>query len=350
MLKKGLTTSLIYVISVITEIKNMKSPATKSNVHPWSVGRFDGSNGVNTEITESALSKTVPLRGHIWTALKWLAALAPIVVCVAVADNTTSWLFMWLLAASIFVGAKWVTLAEILPLRTTPVSRLAAYLFLWPGLAPASFCFEKGKAPAPTEWLTAIAKTTFGVAIVWGGLRFLPARHPLILGWAGMVGIVFVLHFGIFHLLSNLWRELGFNARPLMRNPLRASSVAGFWGGRWNTAFNDLMAPNVFAPLARRLGPGIAAVTVFLLSGLLHEIVISLPARGGFGLPTLYFAIQALGLLAERSRWGRKLGLGRGLRGWLFTVFITAGAAPLLFHPLFIRNVILPMLKAIGAT
>ena len=75
-----------------------------------------------------------------------------------------------------------------------------------------------------------------------------------------------------------------------------------------------------------------------------------LPARGGFGLPTAYFVLQGLGVLAERSDWGRRVGLGRGLRGWLFTVVFTGAPVFWLFHPVFINNIILPMLRAIGAT
>jgi hypothetical protein len=101
--------------------------------------------------------------------------------------------------------------------------------------------------------------------------------------------------------------------------------------------------------MAKRFGALVATGTVFLVSGLLHEICISLPARGGFGGPTLYFATQTAGLFIERSRAGRRWGLGRGLRGWIFTVAVTAGPACWLFHPIFIRNVILPMLRAIGA-
>jgi alginate O-acetyltransferase complex protein AlgI len=89
---------------------------------------------------------------------------------------------------------------------------------------------------------------------------------------------------------------------------------------------------------------------VFILSGLIHDLVISLPARGGYGLPTLYFAIQGCGLVFERSTLGQRVGLGRGPRGRIFALGFTAGPAFWLFHPPFIRNVILPMLKAIGAT
>ena len=93
-----------------------------------------------------------------------------------------------------------------------------------------------------------------------------------------------------------------------------------------------------------------ALLAVFAVSGLLHELVISLPARGGYGLPSIYFAAQGLGLLLERSRAGRRLGLGRGWRGRLFALVVVAGPAFWLFHPPFIHKVILPMLRAIGAT
>ena len=87
---------------------------------------------------------------------------------------------------------------------------------------------------------------------------------------------------------------------------------------------------------------------VFLISGLVHEAVISLPARRGYGLPTLYFLAQGLGVLAERSAVGRRLNLGRSTTGWLFMALITAGPVFWLFHPPFVHNVILPMLEAFG--
>src|SRR5439155_26521099 len=111
-----------------------------------------------------------------------------------------------------------------------------------------------------------------------------------------------------------------------------------------NTLAHDL----AFRPLARRWGVTGATIAVFLISGLVHESVISLPARGGYGLPTAYFAVQAFGVLMERSSWGHRLGLGRGFRGWLFVVLCAGAPAFWLFHPIFIRNIILPMLHAIG--
>jgi hypothetical protein len=90
-------------------------------------------------------------------------------------------------------------------------------------------------------------------------------------------------------------------------------------------------------------------MAVFAASGLVHELVISIPARGGYGLPTLYFILQGTGVTAERSLIARRLGLRRGFAGWCFTLAVTAAPAFWLFHPPFIRNVAVPMLRAIGA-
>jgi len=150
-------------------------------------------------------------------------------------------------------------------------------------------------------------------------------------------------------LLSLGWRSLGVNALPLMRHPLRASSLTEFWGRRWNTAFHELASRYIFRPWQRAVGATGATLLVFLVSGLIHELVISLPARGGYGLPTTYFVVQGVGAALERSGFGKRLGLRRGLRGWLFTAAFTTGPAFWLFHPPFVLRVILPFMQAMHA-
>jgi len=115
-----------------------------------------------------------------------------------------------------------------------------------------------------------------------------------------------------------------------------------------NTAFSKLAHDLAFRPLAWRFGTKVATFSVFLISGVVHEAVISLPARGGYGLPTIYFVLQAIGVLVERSSLGRRIGLGCGSLGWLFVLTFVAGPVFWLFHPPFVFNVILPMLHAIG--
>jgi alginate O-acetyltransferase complex protein AlgI len=134
-----------------------------------------------------------------------------------------------------------------------------------------------------------------------------------------------------------------------MKAPARAVSVAEFWGARWNLAFHELAHRYVFGPTRARLGNACALITAFAVSGLIHELVISVPARGGYGWPLSYFLLQGLALRLERSRLGRRLKLGHGWRGRLFAWLCVAGPAFWLFHPPFVLRVILPFLKVIHA-
>jgi alginate O-acetyltransferase complex protein AlgI len=133
-----------------------------------------------------------------------------------------------------------------------------------------------------------------------------------------------------------------------MRRPTRATSLADFWGRRWNMGFRTLAHDLVFAPLVRRgFSTTTATAAVFALSGIVHDVVISLPARGGYGLPTLYFLIQLAGLLLERSPLLRPIVRHRAI-GRLYAIAFTLAPVPLLFHGPFVRNVIVPFLYAIG--
>jgi alginate O-acetyltransferase complex protein AlgI len=200
------------------------------------------------------------------------------------------------------------------------------------------------------EGFLAVLKILLGSALIWAGVRFTLPTNPLLAGWTGMVGTILLLHFGLFHLLALAWRSAGIPVTPLMRAPLLSRSLGDFWGERWNTAFNKLAFTLLFRPLRRLVGTRTATMLVFLVSGLIHDLVISIPARGGYGLPTLYFLLQGIGILFERTHFARRCGLNHGIRGWLFTIVLTGGPVFWLFHPPFVRNVILPFLKAIGAT
>jgi predicted DCC family thiol-disulfide oxidoreductase YuxK len=263
------------------------------------------------------------------------------------------WLFMWTMAFALYAGCKWLTYSQA---RTTidrvDRPRALAYLLAWPGMDATAFLSgnERVDRPAAAEWAQAAVKTGLGFVVTWVVARDLLPVNPLVAGWVGMVGAVFILHFGTFHLLSLVWRSVGINAMPVMRNPARSCSLAEFWGRRWNTAFHELASRFTFRPLRTLVGSTHASLLVFVVSGLIHELVISLPARGGYGLPTGYFVLQGLGVAGERTSLGRRLGLGRGWRGWTFTVLATTLPAFWLFHPPFVRNVILPMLAVIGAT
>ncbi len=258
----------------------------------------------------------------------------------ATTSTVPSWLLMWAIAGAMFLICK----ASVIARTAGGGWRRTAFLLAWPGMDAKAFFYEKA-TPAPmSEWFAAASKTVLGAALYFFLAR--QCAHPLAAGWIGMIGMIFLMHFGSFHLLSCAWRSLGVQAMPIMRQPPAAVSLADFWGKRWNLAFNELAEQFVFRPCTRKIGVGPATLAAFLASGVLHEMVISVPAGGGWGLPTCYFILQGVGVAFERSRPGRRIGLRHGWRGWLFTVVVTAAPAYFLFHPPFVTNVILPMMRA----
>jgi hypothetical protein len=203
--------------------------------------------------------------------------------------------------------------------------------------------------PSLTEWLFAGSKLAVGVGLLFGVVRLMPPQYPYLVGWMGMIGLIMVLHFGSFHLLSCAWRRVGVEAKPLMNWPLAAASVSAFWGRRWNTAFRDLTHRFLFRPVATRLGARWAIGAGFIFSGVVHDWVISVPAGGGYGGPSLFFALQGVAIFVERSTRGRWIGLGQGLRGWWFTMFVLLAPLYGLFHPPFVLEIVVPFLRALGA-
>jgi hypothetical protein len=256
------------------------------------------------------------------------------------------WAFMWLLAFVIFASCKWLTWWSAPCNCGVSWTRQLGYLVAWPGLDAAAF-LQRSDFPRPAigSWLFALGKFTFGAALLLLCVPNLPADQDDLRGWIGMLGILFVLHFGLFHLLSLGWQSTGVNAKPLMNWPILATSVSDFWGTRWNTAFRDLTHRFLFRPLTSRLGAKAALAIGFLVSGLVHDLVISLPAQGGFGGPTIYFLLQAGAVFFERSKLGQRLGLAHGVRGRAFAVLVLAGPIFLLFHPPFVSAVMVPFMN-----
>jgi hypothetical protein len=258
---------------------------------------------------------------------------------------------MWILSFAIYFSLKWLTWWRAQSQIPHPAWRSVAYLLIWPGMDADAFLDtrQRGSLPTPSTWLWATFETILGAILLWVVARSIPPGQPLLRGWVGMVGLILLLHFGAFQVVALLWQRLGVKAEPIMSAPLRSNSLGEFWGRRWNLGFRQLAYELMFLPLYRRLGAETAGFLVFMVSGLIHDLVISLPARGGYGLPTLYFLLQGAGVSIERSRFGNQFGLGQGVRGWCFMVVFLAVPVCGLFHPWFVLRVILPFMRAIHA-
>jgi alginate O-acetyltransferase complex protein AlgI len=287
-------------------------------------------------------------------AVKWWHGWAPLVllpgaVLVLALPVWPRWATMWALAVAIYAGCKWLTWRRS-PVEGVPLWRHAGYLLAWPGLDARTFLVERpAHRPARVEWIRGVRNLILGAVLLFGVARLVLPMTLSGAGWTGMAGLVLMLHFGTLQLLSCVWRAAGVQARPLMNDPLRSVSLGEFWGRRWNTAFRDLTHRFLYRPWIRTVGPKAAIAGGFLFSGLVHDLVISLPAAGGYGGPTLFFAAHGAGILLERSAAGETHGLARGVRGRIFVLLLLVLPLPLLFHQPFVHRIVIPFMQTLGA-
>jgi alginate O-acetyltransferase complex protein AlgI len=134
------------------------------------------------------------------------------------------WLVMWCIAIGIFAVCKWLSWQ---PVRAARVStgRKFGYFLAWPGLDGSAFVGRASARPRPSELKLAIGKTILGLALIVVTEHLISANAYLA-GWIGMLGIVFSLHFGLFHVLSWIWRRQGIKAQPLMDCPVLSTSLS----------------------------------------------------------------------------------------------------------------------------
>src|SRR6266513_1342285 len=177
------------------------------------------------------------------------------------------WAFMWSLAFSIYFGLKWFTWRTAQKRISHPAWRSVAYILAWPGMDADSFLHANSPVPVPRlrNWIWAVIETGLGVILIWAVAPSLPEGHPLLRGWAGMLGLILVLHFGMFQIAALFWQSLGVNAPPIMSAPLRSESLAEFWGKRWNLGFRQLAHDLLFAPLHKKLGGGVTSFSIFVV-------------------------------------------------------------------------------------
>lgn len=185
-----------------------------------------------------------------------------------------------------------------------------------------------------------IGAAMLGLAILswrWTGSRVLATVFAL-------PGLSLILHFGLFNLACGFWRLFGVPTYTLFPAPLMSTSLAEFWGRRWNLPFTEMIQRALYRPLASPMGRNLAAATGFLFSGVLHECAISVPVMQGFGLPMVYFIIHGALVVLERST-----SLGAWLNNHPFAARIwTLGwlalPMPILFHPPFLAGVVWPLI------
>ncbi|QTN33118.1 hypothetical protein HZ994_12610 [Akkermansiaceae bacterium] len=205
--------------------------------------------------------------------------------------------------------------------------RYLVFALLWFGMDPGSFQNRRGGLSwKPDVWagLALMLAGTLAAWLVWAT----GWRHILVMFVPLSVGF----HFGALRVLKGGLRAAGFSVRTLFPNVLEAQGLGDFWSRRWNVGYSQMMQRLIGRPVEKIAGPDAGLMAIFLASGLLHEMAITLPVQSGYGLPTLYFALHGLLALGER-----KLGRPCGKIPALLLVALPLG---LLFPPEFQTEVI----------
>lgn len=207
---------------------------------------------------------------------------------------------------------------------------------LWPGMRPSIFAVLGRRPREGARGLARDGASSLGAGAIL--LVIARAMASVLSPFAArifatpllLVGLSLMLHFGLLNLMAAGWRTRGVAAERLFRDPLHAKSLTDFWSRRWNLAFTEMTAVAIHRPIRMLAGRKVATAVSFLASGLLHELAISVPARGGYGLPTLYFAFH--GLLVLRDTRSRAV-----------MYFALIGPILLVFHLPFLRSIVWPL-------
>lgn len=217
----------------------------------------------------------------------------------------------------------------------------------WPGMQPAQFARQRQQPLC--GWRTLIrlglGRLALAVVLLLAARRLAANAAP---AWQVMAvalpALSLLLHFGLFNLSAGLWRYAGVPCQRLFRSPLRSTSLAEFWGRRWNRAFTEMTRLAVYEPLRRHTNRRVALLATFAFSGLLHELAISVPARQGYGGPTAYFAVHALLVCGEQTPQMRSWLTAHRLLARAWTIFWLVVPLPLLFHTPFLRGMVWPLI------
>lgn len=218
----------------------------------------------------------------------------------------------------LLAGMKGLVYAEWAQGQKLTLPRYTIFSFIWFGMDPGTFRIRNPNLSRREDLVIGSILTFNGLVGSWL-VANLEWKHIVVMFIPLSIGF----HFGILRILKGLLRYSGFPVRTLFPNPLETHGIADFWSRRWNVGYSQMMQRIVGRPVEAMAGKSAGVMAVFIVSGLLHEIAITLPVMSGFGLPTLYFTFHGVLTLLEK-KWNRPIGKLPTLicvvlpLGWLF--------------------------------
>lgn len=235
-------------------------------------------------------------------ALGWLGLIALVAAADLALVGADPILRMVGICCVLLGSIKGLVYAEWAGAGKLSAAQYAVFSFLWFGMDPASFQTRR----AGLSWRRDVA---VGLALMLAGT--LCAWLVWALGWRQIL-VMFIpmsvgFHFGALRVLKGALRAAGYPVRTLFPNILETRGLGDFWSRRWNVGYSQMMQRLVGRPVEKIAGTDAGLMAIFLLSGVLHEVAITLPVQACYGLPTLYFVLHGLLTLLER-KGGRPFG------------------------------------------
>jgi hypothetical protein len=269
------------------------------------------------------------LRGKFSRWAVWLMLLSAIYMMHWISIDESGFLRMILICSVLMASMKAIVYREWCADRNRHLGWMRWIMFscLWFGMDPSAFVIRKSVEWKSHAWVGGLC-VVFGLLGVWVCFLF-NVRNVVILFIFMSLGF----HFGVLRLMTAFWRMQGFPVRALFRNPLKLRGFRDFWGKRWNLSYSYMMARAVKKPLAPILGDKGSMFAVFIVSGLVHELAITVPVGAGYGWPTLFFVVHGVFCVFEK-RDARCMAI-------LCGILLILGL-PYLFGDNFLEKVILP--------
>lgn len=242
-------------------------------------------------VTLIVLAKLIFDRLVVGRLMVWLVALAVYAVMHFVSLEQPPLLRMVLLCCVLMAGMKWVVYSEWRRRGGEILTwgRWLCFAALWFGMEPMAWTGKRRSIQWKTDALWGGACCLTG-----GALVFLMSSYEVTKLTPLFIAMSIGFHFGALRLLTAIWRFQGYPVRALFRNPFLTRGFGDFWGKRWNLAYSQMMARAVKRPIQQRYGAKVALFSVFVISGLLHELAITVPVQAGYGLPTCFFLVQGV--------------------------------------------------------
>jgi hypothetical protein len=187
----------------------------------------------------------------------------------------------------------------------------------------------------PRQPLRQIVRIVVGIGLIWLALV---VSRSLVLSdassnswWVNhliVVGAFVVIMQSFGQVLYGKWRLRGFRVTPLVDNILLSRTPADFWR-RWSWPMHLWLYRYVYKPAGGKRHFVRAVLAVFLVSGLLHELLVYSAIGRVTGHQTMYFMISGLGVLASPAldRLGQFGLIGQILMRAITLTFLAVSAA-----------------------